>query len=156
MQFKNDYFFLSNFYVCNIELELGGKICKFTNSEAAFQAQKNLEVADKFALIKPLQAKKLGNDLVITTPNWDTYRLIAMGKALQAKFSQNKGLLVALRCVKDEIVEDNYWHDTFWGRCKGEGKNMLGKMLMFIRDHGTDWATLSFYIENTLIPESLL
>ncbi len=53
MQFKGDYFFLSNFYPCNIELELDGKVCKFTSAEAAFQAQKNLSVADKFALIKP-------------------------------------------------------------------------------------------------------
>lgn len=154
MQFKDMYWFLSNFYTCNIELEIDGKICKFTSAEAAFQAQKNYSIADKFSLIKPLEAKKLGKEIEITTPNWNTYRLIAMGKALHAKFAQNKGLMGALKCVKDEIVEDNFWHDTFWGRCKGEGKNMLGKMLMFIRDHDNDWATLEFYIENTLIPES--
>ena len=31
---------------------------------------------------------------------------------------------------KQEIVEGNYWGDTFWGVCKGKGDNRLGKILM--------------------------
>lgn len=153
MQFRDNYWFLSNFYICNIQLELEGKKCHFTSAEAAFQAQKNLSVCDKFALIKPLEAKKLGAKIKVTTPDWDSYRLYAMANALHAKFDQNKGLLIALKCIKDEIVEDNFWGDTYWGRCKGEGKNMLGKMLMFIRDHDNDLVSLKFYIENTLLAE---
>ena len=33
-----------------------------------------------------------------------------------------------------ELVEDNAWGDTFWGRCNGIGKNHLGKILMVIRE----------------------
>lgn len=32
-----------------------------------------------------------------------------------------------------ELVEGNYWGDRFWGVCKGEGENHLGKILMRVR-----------------------
>lgn len=152
MIFKDNYFFLSNFYPCNIELELNGKVCKFINSEAAFQAQKNLAIADKFSRIKGLEAKRIGKELNITTPDWDHYRLYAMANALNGKF-KNKLLLVQLKSVDEPIVEDNYWHDTFWGVCKGEGKNMLGKMLTFIKDNDNDLQKLYKYIEEVLMKE---
>ena len=107
MLFRDDYFFLSNFYPCQMELELDGKTCRFGNSEAAFQAQ-NPEIADKFSQVKGLEAKRLGAAITITTPDWDNYRLYAMAKALCAKFSQNRGLYIMLTCIKDDIVEDNY------------------------------------------------
>ena len=31
--------------------------------------------------------------------------------------------------------ETNHWNDTYWGVCNGVGQNMLGRMLMFIRDN---------------------
>lgn len=31
------------------------------------------------------------------------------------------------------IYEGNDWHDVYWGVCNGVGENMLGKMLMKIR-----------------------
>ena len=33
----------------------------------------------------------------------------------------------------EELVEGNYWGDTFWGVCRGEGENKLGKLLMQVR-----------------------
>ena len=33
-----------------------------------------------------------------------------------------------------EIIEENYWGDTFWGVCRGKGQNHLGKILMKVRD----------------------
>lgn len=47
MLMKDKYFFLSTFYPCDIELEINGKQCRFKSAEAAFQAQKNPEVADR-------------------------------------------------------------------------------------------------------------
>lgn len=32
------------------------------------------------------------------------------------------------------LIEGNYWKDTFWGVCDGVGANMLGKLLMKVRD----------------------
>ena len=34
---------------------------------------------------------------------------------------------------EQELVEGNSWGDTYWGVCKGEGKNKLGKILMRVR-----------------------
>ena len=45
--------------------------------------------------------------------------------------------MLALRLVEtgtEELVEGNDWGDTYWGVCKGTGKNMLGKILMEVRE----------------------
>lgn len=57
-----------------------------------------------------------------------------MREVLKIKFS-DPVLMTKLTNVKGEIVEDNYWGDTFWGRCNGSGQNNLGKILMEIRDN---------------------
>ena len=33
-----------------------------------------------------------------------------------------------------ELIEGNWWKDTYWGICDGVGENRLGQMLMWIRD----------------------
>ena len=33
-----------------------------------------------------------------------------------------------------KLVEGNDWHDRFWGVCRGQGKNHLGKLLMRVRE----------------------
>ena len=32
-----------------------------------------------------------------------------------------------------ELIEGNFWGDTFWGICDGVGENNLGKILMRVR-----------------------
>lgn len=150
MIFKDKYFFLSNFYPCDVTIEINNKKYLYKNAEAAFQAQKNISLCDKFLLLKGLEAKKLGKGIPITTENWNIERLYAMAKVLHSKFT-NYGLLFYLKLVKEEIVEDNYWNDTFWGVCKGKGKNILGKMLMNIRDNDNDYNVLLAYINKELV-----
>ena len=152
MLFKDKYFFLSNFYPVSVTIDINGNKVTFKNSEAAFQAQKNFELADKFSLMKGLEAKRYGEIVPITTENWDTYKLIAMAKALHAKFS-NLVLFAQLKTIKEDIEQTNYWYDRFWGVCKGEGKNILGKMLMNIRDNDNNYEKLIEYINNELIKE---
>jgi hypothetical protein len=46
----------------------------------------------------------------------------------------NSELRQKLLATEDAIlIEGNTWGDTFWGVCKGVGKNHLGKILMAIR-----------------------
>ena len=78
-----------------------------------------------------------------------------MAKVLHNKF-KNYGLLFLLKLIKEEIVEDNYWDDTFWGVCTNKnynhvGKNILGKMLMNIRDNNNDYDVLLAYINTELV-----
>ena len=155
MILKDDYFFLSNFYPCEVTVEISGEKLKFKNAEAAYQAQKNYKLADKFCLLSGSEAKKLGRQIPLTTESWNTERLYAMAKALNSKF-QNYALLFMLKLVKEEIIEDNYWDDIFWGICTNkrhdhEGKNILGKMLMNIRDYDNDYNCLLAYINKELI-----
>lgn len=150
MIFKNEYNFLNNFYICPITLNIGGKECKFCNVEAAYQAQKIPEIADKFSQIKGLEAKRMDDKLKITVPNWKEYHLFAMANALHAKF-ENKFLFNMLKTIKEDIIHDNYWGDTYWGVYKGEGKNILGQMLMNIRDNNNNLTALNNFIKLNFI-----
>ncbi len=52
-----------------------------------------------------------------------------------AKFKQNERLKRLLLATGDaELIEGNDWGDTIWGMCDGEGENLLGKILMKVRD----------------------
>ena len=150
MLFKDEFFFLSTFYIIPFNLTINGKDCKFLNVEAAYQAQKNPEIADRFSQVKGLEAKRMDDSLKITVDNWDSYKLYAMANALHAKF-ENKILFAQLKVIKEDILHDNYWKDTYWGVYKNEGKNILGKMLMNIRDNNNDKEILYNYIQKELI-----
>lgn len=149
MRFVDKYDFLSNFYICPVSINIGSKTLTFRNSEAAFQAQKNFELADKFCYLTGYEAKKYGKQIPLTTENWDVYRLTAMAKALHAKFNSSK-LLNKLKEITEEIVEDNYWNDFYWGVCKGKGQNMLGKMLMVVRDSNNSLTALNEFVHKVI------
>lgn len=155
MIFKDDYFFLSTFHISPFKLSICGKDCDFICVEAAYQAQKVPEIADKFSQIKGLEAKRMEGHLRITRDNWEDYSLYAMANALQSKFS-NKILYAQLCAIKDDIINENYWGDTYWGIYKGKGKNILGKMLMCLRDNNNDLEILYNYINNNLKEDSKL
>lgn len=150
MLFRDQYFFLSNFCECTIKCNINGKDLCFPSVECAFQAHKNFELADKFTLLSSLEAKKYGKRVKLTTPNWETYKVYLMGRLLIQKF-RNFEFFLKLKKVEGEIVEDNYWGDTYWGVCKGEGKNVLGKLLMHIRDNNCDEKALENYISKLLL-----
>lgn len=149
MIFKNDYFYLSNFYKCEISISINNKSYVFKDVESAFQAQKNPDKADRFLLLSGLEAKKIGDKLSSPT-DWSQTQLYAMAKALHSKFN-NTYLLYLLKLIKIDIINDNYWGDTFWGVYKGTGYNILGKMLMNIRDNNNDFNKLMSYVNMELM-----
>ncbi len=128
MFMKGKYDFLSNFYPCTVQYM--GYV--YMNSEAAFQAQKCPERAAEFIGLNPGQAKYLGRRVQLRL-DWEQVKVNIMYEILVAKFS-NPELMSKLLQVEGEIVEDNTWNDRFWGVCKGKGQNMLGKLLMELRD----------------------
>ena len=137
MRFRNEYWFLSNMYPCSIWYEgaLDGKYI-FRSVETIFQMMKCDDDNEKkgFELLNGFEAKKRGRRVKLRD-DWNEIKLDVMRDILEVKFSipdlKNK-----LMRVNDEIVEDNNWGDRYWGRCYGIGKNMLGKLLMEIRDGG--------------------
>ncbi len=57
-----------------------------------------------------------------------------MRAVLREKFEQNKDLVTLLLGTgKEQLIEGNKWHDTFWGVCDGVGSNYLGILLMDLR-----------------------
>ena len=130
--FRDEFNFLSNFYPASIWID--GE--RYPSVEHAFQAAKASDPASK-KLIREARtaamAKKLGKS-VDMVPNWDTERVLVMRRLLQEKFKNP--LLRSLLLVTENIplVEGNTWHDTTWGVCNGVGSNLLGKLLMEIRD----------------------
>ncbi len=133
ISFRDEYFFLSNFYP--VEIKLDGIV--YPNAEAAFQAQKTLDVEErrKFSMLKnPVQAKRLGRKVKLRD-DWEEVKLYIMSEIVSQKFLQHPHLIeMLLQTGDEELVEGNKWGDRFWGVCKGKGKNHLGKILMKIRD----------------------
>ena len=131
--FRDEDFFLSNFYP--VEIKLDGIV--YPNAEAAFQAQKTLDVEErrKFSMLKnPVQAKRLGRKVKLRD-DWEEVKLDIMTEIVSQKFLQHPHLIEMLLQTGDEkLVEGNKWGDRFWGVCKGKGENHLGKILMKIRD----------------------
>lgn len=124
--FRNDYYFLSNMYPCDVVY--GGVL--YTCAEAAFQAAKCPARAKEFVGLDGKAAKRLGRKVPLR-PDWDGQRLRVMREILAAKFGQNPGLDSKLAATGDaELVEGNTWNDRFWGVCDGTGENHLGKLLM--------------------------
>lgn len=140
-KFEGEYFFLSNFYMCPVEIDG----VTYTNSEAAFHAQKCVERKNEFVGLNPKEAKRLGRTVNLR-PDWDDIRTAVMYNVCFEKFIQNPDLAKKLVATDNaELIEGNTWNDKFWGVCNGEGENKLGKILMRIR---LDLKTAAL-IENT-------
>ena len=134
--FRNEYFFLSNFYTAPVIFDG----IRYENNEAAFQAQKCIDVAErkKFSNLDPSAAKKLGRKVKLRS-DWEDVKVDLMRKIVFAKFTQNPNLTVDLLNTKDEeLIEGNNWGDRIWGQVNGEGQNLLGKILMEVRSNLKD------------------
>lgn len=131
--FRNDYFFLSNFYPSIMTFDGIG----FTTAEHAYQAAKtnSLEWKHKIVVAEtPAKAKQLGKKAPIN-PLWGDIRVGVMYLILKAKFKQNPNLAELLKDTGDSVlIEGNWWGDTFWGECNYRGENWLGKLLMQVRE----------------------
>lgn len=121
--FRDEFEFLSNMYPC--------KVGEFLCAEAMYMSQKCPERANEFIGLNGFQAKKLAKTVKLRA-DWNEVRINVMRTVLHAKFQGE--MLERLKAIEGEIVERNYWKDTFWGVCNGKGENHLGKLLMEIRD----------------------
>ncbi len=130
--FRGEYFFLSNFYEAPVTFEG----LTFMNNEAAFQAMKTLDIAErkKFTEMDPNRAKYHGRRVELRY-DWEAVKFDIMLDICRAKFAQNDELAQKLlETDGEELVEGNTWRDTTWGVYNGKGKNWLGKILMQVRD----------------------
>ena len=137
--FRGDYWFLSNFYPCAILFDG----FEFKSVEAAFQAAKCADL-DQRAMFQPIgqpaMAKKLGRTVTLRS-DWETVKLSILTELVRLKFVSSPELMGALLATGDAmLVEDNTWHDNFYGNCTCDrcrdtvGLNHLGRTLMQFRD----------------------
>ncbi|MBF0392056.1 MAG: NADAR family protein [Alphaproteobacteria bacterium] len=128
--FDGEHSFLSNFYAAPVEAD--GLL--FPTVEHAFHAAKTLDPAEKRAFTDggADEAKRRGRQLALR-PDWDAVRIGVMEDLLRQKFAIAALRRRLLATGEAELVEGNWWGDHFWGVCKGEGRNELGKALMRLR-----------------------
>lgn len=133
-EFSGQYRFLSNFYPAEVDFE----DATYPTVEHAYQAAKTLDVAERQCVRRarsPGAAKRLGRKITMR-PDWDAIKLEVMRRFVRQKFYTDSVLAGWLCATGDqELVEGNYWGDTFWGQCPvGVGFNHLGKILMEVRE----------------------
>lgn len=134
-RFTGDYRWLSNFYPAPIEYE--GYV--YPSTEHAYQAHKTLDPVwrEKIrGLDSPGKAKRMGKKVPIRD-DWEAIKVQVMSRVLYAKFASHIDLREKLIATGDEeLIEGNNWGDTYWGQSPlGTGDNVLGKLLMQIREH---------------------
>lgn len=137
--FSGDYAFLSNFWVDPHPVAYSHprfptlQPVPYETSEHAYQAAKATNRADhdRVASAKgPGAAKRAGRRIDVWA-DWDVIRVPVMTDIIAAKFAAGSELAAKLLATGDaQLIEGNYWGDTFWGVCNGRGSNMLGVILM--------------------------
>lgn len=130
-EFRGKYYFLSNFY----DFPVRYKGIEYLNNEAAFQSQKVLDnkQRESFSHLNPSEAKRKGRRVKLRS-DWEEVKDDIMYGIVLAKFTQDAKLMRMLLETGDKYLEEgNSWNDTYWGVCRGRGKNKLGKILMRVR-----------------------
>jgi ribA/ribD-fused uncharacterized protein len=134
--FDGCFAFLSNFYDAPITID--GK--NFATTEHFFQASKTLDPKWFEAIRKARSAgvaKRMGREAPLRK-DWESVKVEVMLQGLRAKFALPELKKMLLDTGDAHLVEGTTWHDTTWGICTcskhgGEGKNMLGQLLMRVR-----------------------
>jgi ribA/ribD-fused uncharacterized protein len=132
---SDSYGFFSNFFKRKVIID--GKI--WLTTEHFFQAMKfagtkyeeeirNLKTAREAANSGRDRTKPLRND-------WELVKDDIMRIAIRAKFTQNEDLKALLLSTNGSLLVEHTENDSYWGDGgDGTGKNMLGKILMEIRN----------------------
>lgn len=124
--------FLSNFWSVAIAFE--GHT--YRTVEHAFQAAKTLDEEERTRIRNEANAagaKHRGKHVDLRA-DWEEIKVDVMRELLRQKFGTDPLRSRLLRTGKAVLIEGNWWGDRFWGVCEGKGQNMLGQLLMEIRN----------------------
>lgn len=130
--FIGEYYFLSNF--SDSVFWYDG--IQYQNAESAFQAQKCEKRIDRkqFSALNSTEAKKLGRKISLRK-DWEAIKVEQMRQIVSEKFRQNPDLKEKLINTGDAYLEEgNTWGDRIWGTVDGRGANLLGQILMTLRE----------------------
>lgn len=107
--------------------------------EHYFQAQKFLdrEIQESIRTTKsPMIAARMGRDRKKPLrSDWESVKIELMTDAVRAKFAQHEDLRKILLSTGTATIVEHTKRDKFWGDGgDGKGRNMLGVILMRVRD----------------------
>lgn len=146
--FQGNYRWLSNFWLQPVTFDG----IEYASSEHAYQAAKmdpaattidpateqKVNARAYIATLTPGQAKRFTKGVTLP-PNWHTTtKFDVMEQLLRQKFTNPELRRKLLATGNAHLEETNRWHDCAFGvcvcpKCKGQGENRLGKILMKIR-----------------------
>lgn len=145
-KFTGEYAFLSNFHPSRIIVFSRN----YPTVEHAYQALKcKHEHEHNYIqqLATPGQAKRAGRRVVMKE-DWQNLKYSIMLTCVTAKFTQHIELTMKLvNTSPSHLEEGNDWGDTLWGTVDGVGDNLLGNILMLVRNN------LMWNIQNPLPQE---
>jgi N-glycosidase YbiA len=112
---------------------------QWPTSEHYFQAQKFENAAYRQQIRKansPMLAARLGRERKQKLRrDWESVKVGIMRSAVFAKFAQHEELRVLLLSTGDAKLVEHTENDNYWGDGgDGSGKNMLGRILMEVRE----------------------
>lgn len=125
----------SNF--AGFPIQLDGQT--WPTSEHYFQAQKFDDEDYRQKIRKtasPMIAARLGRSRKQKLRrDWEAVKIDVMRKAVEAKFTQHEELRTLLLSTEESKLVEHTENDDFWGDGgDGRGKNMLGRILMQLRE----------------------
>ena len=137
VMFDGKYAFLSNFESSPFTVDG----ITFPTVEHWFQAFKTLDLQEFRNIIAaetPGKAKRMGRHTTLR-PDWEEVKVDVMREGLRKKFAIPELRTKLLATGDEELMEGNTWHDRTWGRCVcskcgGQGQNLLGQLLMELRE----------------------
>ena len=111
---------------------------RWPTSEHYFQAQKFEDKEDQEAVRNaksPMLAARMGRDRKRKLRrDWESVKVNVMREAVLAKFTQHDELRELLLSTGDAKIIEQTENDDYWGDGgDGRGKNMLGRILMDVR-----------------------
>ncbi|WP_417379454.1 NADAR family protein [Gimesia sp.] len=135
----DEYGEFSNFAPFPVRID--GK--KWPSSEHYFQAQKFVGDEHLEAIRKaksPMIAARMGRSRKRPLrKDWESVKISIMRKAVLAKFKQCEDLCEMLISTGDAKIVEHTSNDSYWGDGgNGSGKNMLGQILMQVREQLRD------------------
>ncbi len=132
-KFEGKYEFLSNFSMATVIMDG----VQYPTVEHAYQAAKTLDPNQRAYINKAKfagLAKRRGRNVRIRD-DWEDVKIEIMYNLLKKKFTIWPWLKKMLLDTGDVYLEEgNTWNDTVWGVCRGEGLNILGILLMLVRE----------------------
>ena len=132
MFFRDEYRFLSNFYIHPIVYDG----VEYKTTEHAYQALKFSDPEIRKEIMNcstPGKTKRMARQYQAhVNPTFVDRKRKIMYDINKIKFSDPE-LAQKLAEIDEPIVEGNTWGDTFWEVCDGEGENHLGKILERIK-----------------------